>query len=126
MQRRESYRILLPVANALMVNLFLEEDYGLGEWPLHDLSVAGLGATVIGHPDLEPSQTIHRLRFTLPKHHVIECSGAVRHVTPVGDNRKSMRHCVGVAFSGLPRAMEVAIQRFVVKIEHERRQLLAK
>lgn len=126
LQRRESYRILLPVAKALMVSLFADDGHNLGEWPMHDLSVGGLGATMSGHPDLEPGQTIGSVRFVLPNHRAIECSGLVRHITPVTDRRRGTRYCVGFAFSGLPRAMEVAIQRYVIKIEHERRKLLNK
>lgn len=126
LQRRESYRILLPVAKALMVRLVADDGHNFGEWPLHDLSVGGLCAAISGHPDLEPGQTIGSVRFALPNHRVVECSGIVRHATPVTDRHRVTRTRVGFAFSGLPRAMEVAIQRYVVKIEHERRQLLNK
>ena len=123
-QRRESYRIVLPVAKPMMVQLF-EEDGGAGvEWPAHDLSVSGLGLQVVGMPDLETGQKIARIRLALPKQRPINCAAVVRHVTLLADRQGSARYRVGLSFAGLPPALGVAIQRFITKMELERRGLL--
>jgi c-di-GMP-binding flagellar brake protein YcgR len=123
MQRRESYRILLPVANALKVKLFSQNRQSLGEWPIHDLSVGGLGATVNANLIFEPNQIIGQLEFTLPNQRSPECAGTVRHVTRASDQRFEHRNRIGIAFSELPRQMEVSVQRYVIMVEHERRKL---
>lgn len=120
-QRRESYRILLPVAKPLMVKLFSENNSVLGEWPAHDLSVGGLGFSTIGEPPLEADQQIARLRLPLQGQVAIQCAVQVRHVTPMGERQDGIRFRVGVSFIDLPPATGVAIQRFITKIEHQRR-----
>ncbi len=122
-QRRESYRILLPVAKPLMVTLCAEENGVLGEWPAHDISVGGLGFTVTGEPPLEVGQEIARLTLALQKKQGIDCAAQVRHVTHLADRHDGSRYRVGVAFSELPSAMAVTIQRYITKIEHQRRGL---
>lgn len=123
MQRRESYRILLPVAKALKVKLFADGGQSIGEWQSHDLSVGGLCITMSDDPGFEPGDTIPDLKLSLPKLRAIECSAVVRHVTHLADRRGAKRYRVGMSFSDLPPAMGVAIQRYVVKVEHDRRSL---
>jgi flagellar brake protein len=122
-QRRESYRILLPVAKPLMAKLYLEDGIVFGEWPAHDLSVGGLGLSMVGDPALEQGQKIDRLNLLLPKQRAIVCSAAVRHVTFLSDHQNIPRYRVGLAFSELSPAMGVAIQRYITEVEHERRSL---
>lgn len=123
MQRRESYRILLPVAKALRTKLFSDRGKSIGEWPTHDLSVGGLSITMSDEPGFEPGDTIPDLKLSLPKLRTIECSAVVRHVTHLADRRGEKRYRVGMSFSDLPPKMGVAIQRYVVKVEHDRRSL---
>lgn len=120
-QRRESYRVLLPVAKPLMVKLFADTGALLGEWPAHDLSVGGLGFATVGMPPLEAEQNIARLRLPLPDKSLIECAAQIRHVTPVSERHGETRYRVGVSFTDLPPATAVAIQRLITKIEHQRR-----
>lgn len=126
MQRRESFRILLPVAKPLTVRLLGEGGENWGEWPVHDLSVGGAGINVLGEQGMEPGMTIPRLVLFLPNHGAVDCAALVRHVSRLaGSDFNSTRYRVGVAFQGLPRSMEVAIQRCIIDIEHERRRLAA-
>jgi c-di-GMP-binding flagellar brake protein YcgR len=80
-QRRESYRILLPVTKPLMVKLFSDDGILLDECPLHDLSVGGIGVTINEGLSLEPGQTIARVNLTLSKQRAINCAAEVRHVS---------------------------------------------
>lgn len=126
LQRRESYRILLPVAKPLMVKCFTEDGLIIGEWPSHDLGVTGLGIAMSRVPNVEPDQRIARLKLTLTKQNAIECAAVVRHVTPLGERQARSNYRIGVAFSNLPPAMGVMIQRYITKVEHERRNLANK
>lgn len=123
LQRRESYRILLPVAQPLMVKFFTDDGLVQGEWPAHDLSVTGLGIAMSKLPQIELYQRVARVTLMLPKQRGIDCAAVVRHVTPVSGRTISISHRVGIAFDDLPPAMGVGIQRYITKIEHERRRM---
>ena len=60
-QRRESYRILLPVAKPFLVKLFSDKGAILGDCTLHDVSVGGIGITVDERLHLALGQTIARV-----------------------------------------------------------------
>lgn len=126
LQRRESYRILLPVAKPLIAKCYTEDRLIIGEWPAHDLSVTGLGLSVSRVPHLEPGETIPRLKLALSKQQIVECPAIVRHVTPLSERQIRPNYRVGVSFSNLPPAMGVMIQRYITKVEHERRNLANK
>jgi c-di-GMP-binding flagellar brake protein YcgR len=123
MQRRESYRILLPVAKSIKVKLFAEDGLSLGQWPTRDLSVGGLGIMVCDGPSFEPGDTIAKLELTLPKLHLIECSAIVRHVSQAVDFHGTIRQRIGLSFADLPPGRGVSIQRYIVKVEHDRRNM---
>jgi len=123
LQRRESYRLLLPKTQPLMATFFSAEDVSLGEWPSHDLGVGGLGIAAIGEPALALSAQIARLQLLLPKQPSIECAVVMRHTTILSERPNGTNYRIGVSFSGLPPATGVTIQRYITKIEHERRKL---
>jgi c-di-GMP-binding flagellar brake protein YcgR len=123
LQRRESYRILMPVANALKVKIFADFGQILGEWAAHDLSVGGLCINVNDSVGFEPGDVVAQLNLVLPKLKAIECAAIVRHVTHLSDRRGARRLRVGMSFTGLPASVGVAIQRYVVKVEHDRRNM---
>lgn len=125
MQRRDSYRNELPVLNPTRVNLTDENGSTLGDWPLHDLSVGGFGANVIGEPHIMPGDYIAHIIIWISDRKRLDCPGIVRHISQI-DRQGKGRYRVGVEFKDLPHVMEVAIQRYIIKIEYERRKLLAK
>ncbi|MGZ3236898.1 MAG: flagellar brake protein [Burkholderiaceae bacterium] len=126
LQRRESYRILLPVAKPLMVKCFADDGLIIGEWPSHNLGVMGLGIAMSRVPNVEPNQSIARIKLMLTKQNVVECAAIVRHVTPLGERQTRSNYRVGLSFAKLPPAMGVMIQRYITKVEHERRNLANK
>ncbi|MDO8650928.1 MAG: flagellar brake protein [Undibacterium sp.] len=125
LQRRECYRNILPLISALRVTLSDIDDISLADWALHDLSVGGFGANVIGAPRLKTGQTIAHVMIALSDKTRLTCSGVVRHVSQI-DRNDAGRYRVGVEFIDLPHVMEVAIQRYIIKIEYERHKLLMK
>ncbi|CAN5724624.1 flagellar brake protein [soil metagenome] len=125
LQRRECYRNVLPVINALKVTLSDQSGASLGDWALHDLSVGGFGASVAGEPRCKIGDTLAHVMIALSDKTKLDCSGIVRHISSI-DRHGSGRYRVGVEFMQLPHKMEVAIQRYIIKIEYERRKLLMK
>jgi c-di-GMP-binding flagellar brake protein YcgR len=125
LQRRECYRNVLPVITALKVKLTNEYGVNLCDWLLHDLSVSGFGATVIGAPRFTNDETVAHVVIALSDKIRLDCSGMIRHISQIDRNGKG-RYRVGVKFIDLPHVVEVAIQRYIIKIEYERRKLLMK
>ncbi len=125
MQRRDSYRNELPVVNPIRVQLTDKTGTSLGDWPLHDLSVGGFGANVNGEPHIKPGDFIAHVVIWISDRKRLDCAGIVRHVSLI-DRQGKGRYRVGIEFVDLPHKMEVAIQRYIIKIEYERRKLLAK
>ena len=124
LQRQESFRILIP--DALTVRLFADDNVSLGEWPLHDLSVGGLGVTVNGPSRMQLGRSLARVSLLLPGHGEIACAVMLRHATdlaadPAKDTIDSP-HRIGVAFSNLPAQMGAAIQRYIIEQEYQRRK----
>lgn len=126
MQRRESYRIPMPIANPLTLSFFAESNPERMILPIHDLSVGGMGLTVKGMNWAEAGQTLTQAHFRLPHREAVECAGIVRHLTQLSEGRHGPSLRLGFSFSDLPRAIEVAIQRYIIEIEHERRELLGR
>ena len=126
LQRRESYRILLPMAKPLMAKLFTSEGLLMGDWPAHDLGVSGLGLTVTRIPKLEVNQSIGRIKLIFEKDKVLTCAAVVRHVTQLGEKQIRANYRVGLSFADLPPSTGVLIQRYITKVEHERRNLANK
>ncbi len=125
MQRRDDYRNVLPLVNALKVKLANDDGVCLCNWDLHDLSVSGFGALMDGEPKVKLGDTIAHLIISLSDKKRLDCMGVVRHITML-DRHGRGRYRVGVQFMNLPHVMEVAIQRYIIKIEYERHKLLAK
>lgn len=126
LQRRESYRILMPIARPLTVKLYSENSAVFGEWPVNDLSVGGLGFNLLGEPPFELGESIARIFLTLGKQRAIGCGAVIRHATHVADKFDGPHYRVGMSFTDLPPETAVAIQRFIIKVELERRGLPAK
>ncbi len=125
LQRRDNYRNIVPVVNALRVQLEDEHDTILGDWPLHDLSVGGVAATISGDPLFKAGDVIAHVVIQISDKKKLDCVGIIRHITQV--DRQGKGHSrVGIEFINLPHVMEVAIQRYINKIEYERHKLLMK
>ncbi|HEX2949069.1 MAG TPA: flagellar regulator YcgR PilZN domain-containing protein [Armatimonadota bacterium] len=120
LQRRESYRVLLPVTKPIPAQILSTQEKRLGEWPMHDLSVGGLAFTVTGELGFQPGDGIGHLVFVLAKRRKIECMATVRHVTPV-NKQAGEYYRIGVSFLDLPASLGGAIQRYILDVEHQRR-----
>jgi c-di-GMP-binding flagellar brake protein YcgR len=123
LQRQESYRIPIPAQNALTVKLFSNDGIYLGEWPLHDLSVGGVGVTVSGPSRVELGRTIARVSLLLPGHGAVDSPVTLRHATDLAIDERDSPYRIGVEFSDLPAEMGAAIQRYIIKLEYARRGL---
>ncbi len=125
LQRRESFRNTLPIANPYRAKLSDIEGDLVGNWAIHDLSVGGFGVIIDGEPKFKVGDTIAQVWITLTAKSNLHCPVMVRHITQI-DKSKGTRYQIGFSFVDLPRAMEVAVQRTIINIEYERHRLLGK
>lgn len=124
LQRRESFRIDLPVARPLQLSAILPGGATLS-LPIHDLSVAGLGLNASVLPDtLQKDGVLTRGSFLLPDElQPTRVDLRVCHLTEQTARNGQRQWRVGCAFIGLPAQDEHHVQRYIVRIEHERHEL---
>ena len=125
MQRRNDYRNVLPLVNALKFKLTDDNGSIIGDWALHDLCVSGFGANVDGEPHVRIGDSIAHTIIWISDKKRLDCRSVVRHITQL-DRHGRGRYRVGVDFMNLSQGKEVAIKPYINKIENERHKLLAK
>lgn len=127
LQRRDYFRITTPRGKPIKLSLRLPDKGGTAAYPLHDLSVAGCGLNAGAlPPGLEAGFRIADCRFVLPDSHetLVSTPAVVRHATAVSSQPGPNRFRIGLQFGNLERTLEHRIQRYIVQVEHERRELL--
>lgn len=122
LQRREAYRMAMPRIKTVSVRLkYRAHEVGQEEdSPIHDLGVTGMGLSFSKPPHLETGLEIDCIDFKLPEFSEIVCPGVVRHVTQLPEGLSKHSYRVGIAFKDLPRRLEMAIQRYIIVLEHSR------
>lgn len=125
LQRRESYRIVVPGSAKIRVKLSDTEGKLIADWPVHDLSVSGFGIIVDRPPAFNVGDTICQVWISLPNNMNLHCPAIVRHISFLGQAR-SGKYQVGFSLVNLPHNMDVAIQKTILNIEYERHRLLGK
>ncbi|MBC3807355.1 flagellar brake protein [Undibacterium seohonense] len=125
LQRRESFRNILPMANPYRAKLSDIDGDLIGNWAMHDLSVGGFGVVTDTEPKFKVGDTITQVWITLSPKNNLHCPIIIRHITQI-DKSKANRYQIGFSFVNLPRAMDIAIQRTIIHIEYERHRLLGK
>lgn len=120
LQRQESFRVLVPPSQAPHVTLYDADGAPLGAWPLHDLSAGGLSVTVASQAGLALAPKIARVRLDLAGHGSVDSAVILRHASAL--TQPGGYACrIGLGFAGLQETMRVAILRYIVDVEHARR-----
>lgn len=120
LQRRESFRLALPITRPVNCTLPLDKEHAC-QLPIGDMSMGGISVT-IGHlPDIqfEPGSLYPGCRIELPGVGIVEVTlriQSVREVT-LKNGKKSIR--CGCQFLNLHPAMESQIQRFLFRLERD-------
>jgi flagellar brake protein len=124
LQRQESLRIQIPASAGLVVQLFDDRGVSLGAWPLHDLSVGGLGVNVADQLHLKTANSLARARLHLPELGTVDCAVVLRHTSDFNRGEPNLSYRIGVGFCDLPVAMRAMIQRYIITSGHARRNLM--
>ena len=124
MQRREYYRITTPAINPLKCTIPLPAGHtpSAVEVVLLDISCGGI-AVIDHHPkiDFEPGAIYENCRITLPG--IGELNATIRVKTTFDVTLKNNLACkrAGCEFVAMPEKTLAMIQRYIMKLERERR-----
>lgn len=124
LQRRETFRLQLPSTKPFIcrVRRGTSREEAL---PLHDISVGGIGILSTTPMDYAQLEILDNCWLDLRESGMIHCTLEVRYVATMESRTGKPVWHMGCKFVDLPPADETTIQRFMAKIEAERRSLAA-
>lgn len=125
LQRREYYRISTPITTPLKCEVPLPQG-GRMDVSIVDISVGGVG--IIGFPpelEVQVGATYPGCRIDLPDVGTIIATIQIRNVLEVTMKSGQVTKRSGCQFMDLPSNMQVLLQRYIIKLERERRAKLA-
>ncbi|PWT76718.1 MAG: flagellar brake protein [Proteobacteria bacterium] len=124
LQRREYYRLPTPILNPLKCQLPAQSG-GVVETTIGDISLGGV--SLIGQPAgvrLEPGESFAGCRIVLPDVGTLNIGLLVRNSFQMTLKNGSVTQRTGCAFIDLPANQEAMIQRYIIKLERDRRAKL--
>lgn len=124
LQRREYFRIETPRVRPL--ELFARRaDKVLFRCPLHDISVSGIGLTATSLPEgLAVGEVLQNCHLQLPEDaNELFFAVTVRNIVELEARAGVRQFRIGLEFNQLPTREANRIQRYISRLEHERREL---
>lgn len=124
LQRREYFRIDTPRNRQPLFYVRLPDGTLLHAQP-HDISCGGIGLNCPFPPaDLGPGLPVGSCRLVLPEDgRDIFVQAAVRHITEQQARSGQTQWRIGLEFRDLEHIGQNRIQRYIARVEHERREL---
>lgn len=120
LQRRESYRLATSVVNP--VKCLVNTGHTFLEAVVIDISIGGVGILAYeGAGLLKTGQTYHGCRIDLPGTGTFAVSLNVCTTFDVELKNSRLTHRAGCQFIDLPPSVETEIQRYIIRVERERR-----
>ncbi|MFC5303304.1 flagellar brake protein [Azospira restricta] len=130
LQRREYYRLTTPVANPVRCKLTVKRPDGATvpmELPLLDISGGGVGLMV--KPEFKEDFLVgtgfRDCRIELPEEGVLVCNLVVRNAFDVTTKSGNQHLRVGCEYEDLPGTRLTMIQRYITRVERERKARLS-
>lgn len=124
LQRREAFRLQLPSSKPYICRVQRgsadEQDL-----PIHDISVGGLGIHVGDQLAYQPLTLLDNCWVDLRESGTLTATLEVRHIREKGNRAGKVLWHMGCRFVDLSPLNETLIQRFMARIEAERRALSA-
>lgn len=125
LQRREFYRLPAPLLNPLKCQIPTPSG-GTADTVVGDISLGGV--SLMGeHPELklQLGTVFENCRIMLPEVGVIQANLMVRNSFPVTLRNGSVIKRTGCAFLNLPSGQQAMIQRYIIRLERDRRAKLS-
>ncbi len=121
LQRRQSYRLATPLVEPVKCQINLGEENFL-QATVVDISIGGIGIlSYAGKGLLQNETTYHGCRIELPGTGTFALSLMVRNTYDVTLRNGRTTHRAGCQFIDLPASVETDIQRYINRVQRERR-----
>ena len=120
LQRREYYRLVTSVVNP--VKCMINTEAGMMEALVVDISIGGV--SILSYQEdggLAAGETYNGCRIALPGSGEFALSLAVRTTFEITLKNGRQTHRAGCQFIDLPPSVETEIQRYIIRVERERR-----
>ncbi len=129
LQRREYFRLSTPIANAIKLATTIRRADNSAlqvNLPLLDISGGGVGLMVATDQAqlLERGETLHECRLMLPDEGLLVTSLEVRNMFDVTTRSGTRYVRVGCEYVGLTAARLAMVQRYITRMERERKARL--
>lgn len=124
LQRREYYRLTTPVARPLKCSIPVPNGNGRKTIEINIIDISGGGLSVVALPDdtpFEADTVFQNCRIELPEVGVILTALRIRNVFEITLKNGSRLKRSGCQFVNLPGPMLTLIQRYIIKVERERK-----
>lgn len=130
LQRREYYRLTTPVATPVRCKLTVKRADGAAvpmDLPLLDISGGGVGLMVKPEfrDDFQVGTGFGDCRIDLPEEGVLVCNLVVRNAFDVTTKSGNQHLRVGCEYEDLPGTRLTMIQRYITRVERERKARLS-
>ncbi len=120
LQRRDAFRLLLPVTVPYRCRIRKGPDEAI-VLPLYDISVGGVGFQVPAPPKLVSMERLTNSRLDLREGGLLSVTLEIRYVLAVQSRTDKPMWHIGCQFIKISPLNETLIQRFMARIEAERR-----
>ncbi len=121
-QRREYYRLPTPMSHPVKCSISLEE--GMLDTTVVDISIGGIGVLAYSQDvELREGGIYHGCRLSLPDAGNYLVSLRIRAVYEQTMKNGVISRRVGGQFIDLAASVETDIQRYIIRVERERRQV---
>ena len=129
LQRREYFRLSTPIANPIRFSAIAKRPDGSSlpiDVPLLDISGGGVGlmVTLDQAPLFHRGDTLNDCKMALPDEGLLVVTLGVRNMFDVTTRSGSRYVRLGCEFIGLPPARLTLVQRYITRVERERKARL--
>lgn len=126
LQRRENYRVPIPAVRPIKCLMLVKDDFGnlrQIDVPLLDISAGGVGLMLASNQGrlLSKDEVYTGCRMELPDEGVFTCSLRVCDFIPVSGRGGGGYIRAGCEFVDLRGSVENMIQRYIIRLERERK-----
>ena len=123
LQRRDTFRLQMPMTKPYLCRIQLEDPPKELALPIYDISVGGVGFLFTEEPPFETMRRLDECVLDLRESGLLRVVLEVRYILATQSRQDKPIWHVGCSFPKLSSAAETTIQRFMAKIEIERRAL---
>ncbi len=124
LQRREYFRIALPIVKPVVCTIPPAPESGAAPLTTHVMDMGCGGVSIIeeaGKASLSVGQVLPECRIVLPEVGTVTTTLEVRNIAQIPLRNGTSKTRYGCRFVNLPGAMSNLLQRYIMKLERERR-----